>query len=681
MAEIKAATNEKVFQIAAFGGLNQAPDGDTKLKYGEAAEMNNFRITRDGNLQRRPGTKTILDISQTAQSDLEVIDSSGETAGYFLYGAGGLGDLKIKDGVGDLWNAPNGSGTADDIGIDGVEFEEWHISHEPSEPGREVDRHPVKGLWVGYVNGRQYMLGASGGKLFRLWSESGGFSAQPLGKISTDKDVHIFGFSNIAYILDGSHYWQWDGETFAQVSGYIPLVMQSIPPEGSTAESITFENVNRLTAKRRVWLSPDGSGTVFHLPESGIASIDSVEKLYSSGTDIPYIADAGAGTITFTSAPPQRVNGYEVIYTVENDYRSDVENMQYAELFAGTQDTRIFLYGDGTNKTIYSGIDYNGRPRADYFPDLYEALVGDENTPITAMIRHYSSLACFKSDSAWSISASSTTLSDGLNIPTFYVTPVNKTIGNEAPGQVSLILNSPYTLFGNDLYEWKNSSYYTSNLTRDERQARRISDRIWATLNSFKTKDCVCYDDNAAQEYYICFNGTALVYNYAVDAWSRYTEFPVSSLANIGDDLYIGTPDGKLKHFSTSYLNDDGEAINAYWESGSMSFGQEYMRKYSAMTFIGVKPESSTDITVSVETDKKVCEEKRIKTSSAQFDFNAVDFADMTWDIKRNATIYREKIKAKKFVFYKLLLYGESADARCTILSADIRVRFTGFTK
>ena len=58
MAQITGSTNEKIFQIKQWSGLHQNPDGDTKLKMGEAAAMRNFRITRDGNLQRRPGTMT-----------------------------------------------------------------------------------------------------------------------------------------------------------------------------------------------------------------------------------------------------------------------------------------------------------------------------------------------------------------------------------------------------------------------------------------------------------------------------------------------------------------------------------------------------------------------------------------------------------------------------------------------
>ena len=621
MAEIKAATNEKVFQITAFKGLNQNPDGDTKLKLGEAAVMENFRITRDGNLQRRPGTKTIINLNT---------------------------------------------------------------------------EHPILGLWVGYVNGYEYMLGACNGKLYKFWNDVGSdFEAEEIGSVSTVKDVHIFSFSNIVYILDGSKYRQWDGTTLKEVEGYIPLVQIAIPPDNSTSsESSSLENVNRLTGKRRVWLSPDGNGATFHLPEPFYSLNHVIDFLPNDDDDYwaegqkaekiidpdNYSFDAQAGTITFKDVPTAAVNRFEVEYDVNTDFRSQVENMLYAELFAGTQDTRIFLYGDGTNKTIYSGIDYNGNPRADYFPDLYEALVGDENTPITGMIRHYSSLACFKKDSAWSITANSLTLSEGLNIPAFYVTPVNKSIGLAAPGQVHLVLNSPFTLFGNDLYEWKNSSYYTSNLTRDERQAKRISDRVWSTLRNFKTEECYCFDDNDRQEYYICHNGEALVYNYAADAWSKFAAFPVSCMVSLHGEAYIGSPDGKIKQFDYDILSDDGKPIKAYWESGAMDFGQGYARKYAAQIWVGIKPEGNGEVWVTAQTDRSDdLKEKVVTTTMATF--GNVRFDNWHFTTNYKPKMKRLKIKAKKFVFYKLIFECTEAETRATVLAADIRVRFTGMAK
>lgn len=607
MATISGTTAERIFSLTAFKGLNENPDGDTKLKMGEAAAMWNFRITRDGNLQRRPGTKTVAEL-------------------------------------------PAG--------------------------------HPVKGLWTGFVNEHEYVLGACDGKLYKLWDDvSGEFDAVEIGALSTDNDVCIFGFSGIAYILDGSSYKQWDGTTLADVAGYRPLVMIAIPPDGGGE---LLENVNRLNGLRRAWISPDGTGTTFLLPDTTteITSIDYVKKTDTDEIVDPseYTYDLSTGTVTFNNPPARTTNSYEIGWTVRTTLRDQVTSMQYAELFAGQQDTRVFLYGDGSNRCIYSGIDYYGMPRADYFPDLYECHVGDANTPITAMIRHYSSLVCYKSTSAWMITATSLELADTLNIPAFYVTPVNRVIGNAAPGQARLLLNSPVTLFGNDLYQWTNSSYYTSNLTSDERQAKRISDRVWKDLKNFDAKTCYCYDDNDNQEYYICCGGTALVLNYAADAWSKYTEFPVSSMVNLHGELYIGTPDGRLKHLSYEWLSDDGEAIDAYWESGSMAFGQDYMRKYAAMLWVGIKPEGNSELWVTVQTDKNSqLNEKVVESTLASLD--KANFGRWSFATNRKPHMKKLKIKAKKFVFYKLIFKCNAADTRATVLAADIRVRYTGYTK
>ena len=62
MAQIAASSAISILKIKEFLGLNQNPDGDTKIRVGELSEMRNFAITRDMHLQIRPGTKTIFDI-------------------------------------------------------------------------------------------------------------------------------------------------------------------------------------------------------------------------------------------------------------------------------------------------------------------------------------------------------------------------------------------------------------------------------------------------------------------------------------------------------------------------------------------------------------------------------------------------------------------------------------------
>ena len=41
----------------------------------------------------------------------------------------------------------------------------------------------------------------------------------------------------------------------------------------------------------------------------------------------------------------------------------------------------------------------------------------------------------------------------------------------------------------------------------------------------------------------------------------------------------------------------------------------------------------------------------------------------------------RMKIKAKKFVYYKMIFRLEDAEETCTVLNADIRVRYTGYAR
>lgn len=604
MARIRSNLGETIYKIQKFSGLNESPDGDTKLKPGEAAVMRNFCITRDGNLKKRSGTITVAALS----------------------------------------------------------------------------RSPVMGLWCGEINGRKELLAASGDRLWRVWDdESGEFITEELGYVNTENRVYIFPFGGKAYIMDGTQYLCYDGTMLDSVDGYRPLVSVSVPPSGGGE---LLEQINKLCGMRRAWFSPDGESADFYLPENNIKSLDYIMDS-ASGKRFPaesYSADPAAGCVHFNEIPAEGVNTLEIGWSVADSDRAAVERMRFSELYNGSQDSRIFLYGDGSSRALYSGLDYDGRARADYFPDLNIIDIGDENTPITGMIRHFSRLMVFKSNSAWSVSYGLTALPDGSEAAAFYVTPVNRAIGNISPGQVQLVLNSPRTLFGSDLYEWKNSSAYGAAISVDERQAKCISDRVYATLGEFELADCLCFDDNAKQEFYICFGDRALVHNYAVDAWYEYTGLRITSMVSLNNETLIGTADGKIRLMSDKSLGDDGEEIDARWESGSMSFGSDSERKYSAVLWVGTKPQDSGEVTVTVQTDRKSRYSEKLVSSDLS-SFKRMNFADLSFRTGRKPIMARLRIKAKKFVFYKLIFENRSCDKAATVLSADIRVRTTGSAK
>lgn len=719
MATITGNTQEKIFSLKQWGGLNENPDGDTKLKLGEASVMTNWRITRDGNLKRRPGSELVCgcrngyteSVAGTAQTVFETSNAEHEVTMRSIISA----TLNVTPGFlalsGDTYvvnyaNRATYSGNAyftyggkywkfNGIDLaDGVYS--WKAYRVTSVPA-VGSTYGIAGMWTGWVNNEEVMLvacpnsmsnGVRQGFIYKVAPSGGSVLMTPLNSsaIPMPGSVHMFGFQGKVYFLTGAEYYEWDGTFtgtyFKAVEGYVPIVAVSLTPDGANE---TLENVNLLNGKRRVWISPDGvtdntedpavTGRTFPLPEKNI-TVDYVKNL-GTDTDLPvgdYSVDGALGKVTINTAPEQGVNSYEIAYTVGTTFRSQVTRMKFSELYSGTQDTRVFLYGDGSNQCIYSGIDYYGVPRADYFADLDACAIGDSNTPITSMIRHYSTLVCYKRSSAWSLTYGVISLTSDTMVPAFYATPVNRKVGNEPVGQVVLVNNSPVTLSNGEVYQWSNSSYYSSNLTQDERQAKRISDRIQKTIKEFDLSNCFCYDDNYAQEYYICYDGDALVWNYAADAWYKYEDFDMVAACNLGGELYYGTSDGKVFHLTEEVTTYDTDPIEAYWESGAMDFGQDYMRKYAAMLWVGIKPDADLEnaddsaVTVTVRTDRKAeYSEKLVTTAKAR--------------VGSEPFMTRLKIKAKKFTFYTLIFKSDGEGETPTINCADIRVRFQGYAK
>lgn len=746
MATITGATNEKVYSIPKWLGMNEHPDGDTNLRLGEAAKMVNWKITRDGNLKRRPGLEFFAGLNEdyavSISEDVVLIDNeltAGDMVQVYtavtamappgtvtMIGASGvvekgryrIGSATVEDGTLSgvspvSFEVTNGTlsavGTSDRMtmaqladALSELEDGEWLYIEYKEMPyalrndslivnkgayilsGYEISAvvdggtpMPVAGMWSGIAGGKPCLLAACDGRIWSLYdADTDTVVRNSIGTISTDKGVSFIPFDNKVYILNGYEYYVWDGVAVNPVTGYVPLVATAIGPTASAdAGELTAEYVNLLINKRRVWLSPDGNtNKTFRLPEKA-KTVNSVK--YLDGSTAPtYNFTTGTDTITFTSTLTAAVNSIEVEYSVNThednasipDYRSQITSNLFYEIFSGGTDMAIFVYGNGTNKAYYTGMDYDGLARPDYFPDQYEVQVGDSNTPITAMVRHYAVLVAYKPDSTWALSYGTAELATGDLTVAIHVTPVNRDRGNDAPGQVRLVNNNPVTCSGSELYQWTNSSYYTSNLTRDERQAIRISDKVQKSIKEIDFKHCCMWDDNDGQEFYISGNGATLVWNYVTDTWYRYDGLDAVMMCNFQGDVIIGTSGGKIFRLTYEKNTDDGIPVRAEWESGSMDFGASNMRKYSSMMWIGLKPTQGTSVDVCVVTDRKnTFREKIVNADKAK--------------VPGQPFPVRSKIKAKKFTFYKLLLSVDRAMPAVTVTNVDFRVRQTGYSK
>lgn len=557
------------------------------------------------------------------------------------------------------------------------EMRNWQVTpqfHLRVRPGYDLLKQfsgPVRGMWTGYVAGELKALCVADGGIWEL-------NRHPVRRIGDiwDAPTTMFGFGNKVYFLNGHEYLVWDGEGYVDtVSGYVPLVTTAIAPGGG---GTAVENANRLTGRRRCRFSADGEATEYHLPEKNLLA---VEKVVIAEKDVTgWTVDRETGVITFEKAPEAGNSNVEVWYCVPNDLRAQVEAMRFAEQFNGAADTRVFLYGDGSAKAIYCGVTEDGTVSAEYFPDLYEVLLGSENAPLTGMIKYYDRLLSFKADGgAFATKYEITTLADGSVIPGFMTVSVNREIGNLAMGQVRLVKNVPRTIFNGNVYDWTIANY----ATRDERNAKLISQRVQATMETADPDKVFCFDDDTKQEYYIFLNddrGTALIHNYEIDVWYTYTDLPVVGASRFGDSLYFGFSDGRVVKFSEDFPNDHGQAIDAYFASGNMSFDRDYMRKHSSVVWVSVKPTANANLLVTARSDRRSDHMDKAVTMSLST-FLSADFGRWSFLTDRAPQMERMKLKVKKFVYYQLILKSNYRASDATVLGVDFRVRYTGYVK
>ena len=593
MAQITAASDERVFKIQKFLGLNESPDGDTQLKMGEASEMRNWKITPQNHLRVRPGFATVKQF-----------------------------------------------------------------------------QGPVRGLWSGYVAGELKSICAADGGVYEFLEN------RRIGDVC-DAPTTFFGFGNKVYLLNGQEFLVWDGDGYVDtVDGYIPLVSTAMSPAGG---GTPVENVNRLTGRRRCRFSADGEAIKYHLPETELASVDRVQ-VDEEDLNFGWTADTALGVVTFKTAPAKGQSNVQIWYTAPNARRSEVEGMRFAEQFNGAADTRVFLYGDGTAKALYCGVTEDGTASAEYFPDLYEILVGSENAPITGMIKYYNRLMSYKADGgAYSTSYEVTTLADGSMIPGFQTVSLHREIGCDAPGQVRLVKNVPRALFRGNLYDW----VYANYATRDERNAKLISQRVQNSLGRADPEKVFAFDDDTRQEYYLFLNddsGTVVVHNYQVDAWYTYTGMPATCGCRVGDSLYFGFSDGRLVRFSENIYGDDGQAIDAFFASGNMSFDKDYKRKHSSVIWVSTQPTAHANLIVSARSDRR-SDYMDKEVTQMLFSFANADFRNWSFLTNGLPQMERLKLKVKKFVFYQLILKSNYEASDATVLGVDMRVRYTGYVK
>lgn len=521
--------------------------------------------------------------------------------------------------------------------------------------------HDVQGMWYGKLSGTFYLLFACNGNVYK--SVAGVNTS--IGTL-TDAKTHFFSFADKVYMINGTDYKSWDGTTFATVAGYIPLIATATPPTGGGTAN---ETINLLTGKKRQTFSGDAAAVAYQLAETSLTSVDVViVDGVTKATPADYSVNLTTGVVTFVSAPATGVDNVDIQWTKGSGSRSEITANKFAMLFGGQNDSRVFAYGDGTNRYYYTGLA-NGVPSAEYWPALNYREISSAQFAVTDIVRQYDRQLIYTNGGETWYSYYDPITVDGNVIADFPTFPLNDAIGNITYGQAQLIENNPFSI-QNGVHEW------VATNVRDERNASYKSKRVQPSLDVVDLTTALTVDWEAQREYWLAIGSQIWVYNYRLDAWYRFELADEITCFLVADnDLYIGTPDGQIMKFDSSHRNDNGTAIAARWEMSFYDFDAEYLRKFLTEMWISLKPEDKSSVDIAFETDR--VGNSTIYTATYNLTtFVSADFGDWSFLVNYNPQPFRFKIKAKKFVYFKLILTNDATDEKLTILSINLPVRY-----
>jgi len=533
----------------------------------------------------------------------------------------------------------------------------------------------VTGIWHGQLNGNDRLLFARGGKVYEHITQWDGDIDEELGIIADSYPTTFFVTNNIVYIMDGTDLYQWDGDDFKTVAGYVPTAFTAVPPTGG---GTILEGLNYLTGKKKMKFSGNGSATVFQLPELSIGSVDKVVVGVSTKAEGPdYSVNKANGTITFVTAPPNGVNNVEVSWT-----KTDPEHRQLitkCKHYGGQYYARFWIYGnpDQKNTRFCSGVTMAGGSDPTYLPMYTESDVGEHE--ITAITTQYDKQLIWTTGdsggaSAWySTSETYIDSNSGIMGTLFPVFPINAKVGNMAPGQVQIILNNPFTI-------WKGVYQWVSTYVMNEKNAEWISKRIQRDLDPLDLTKAITWDWDDKGLYLLCIGKKVWVYNYRVDAW-YILDLPhePTCFMTVGKKLLFGTTDGQIMRFSEDIPTYDGEIIEADWHMGFYHFGAEWLRKFVQRVFVSILPLVSTHVDVTFQTDMRDVNDiikARYKLSS----FDDWDFSDFSFETNYSPQPFKFKIRAKKIDYFKLKISNKGTDG-AVVLSITLPVRIGGEVK
>lgn len=516
----------------------------------------------------------------------------------------------------------------------------------------------------------------AGTKLYRFSQTASEHWTELAGDMA-DRFSQSFLFDKKLYLLDGKTYRVYDGTALKSVSETAKVPTTLISRDPQKGGGVSYQPRNLLSAGFQETFLGIAGETRYQLSAKELdATAVTAEVLTSSGewakkvegTD--FTVDRKAGLVTFTAAPgASPVSGRDNVkitaYKTQRDKETKAEaaeklhHCQVCTLYGvGGAEDRVFLSGNPDKP----GMDwYSAFEDPTYFPDTQYTQLSRDGSAVVGYAVIGNALAAFLSGSETARAAVIRTgLLNEKGDPVFRVTNSLAGAAPVAPQSFAVLGREPLFLTSRGVYAItaeeltgekyaQERSYYLSNVLAE---ATGKEEAFTAIYRDF---------------YVLALGGDLYLLDGQQKSYERDT--PYSSfqyecyyLPKIGarvlfveadGALWFGTADGKLKRFhrevdSPKSYDDDGEAIDAWWETGDFRGNRFYKSKTFTALAVCLAAAPLTGVKISALRRGLWREVFDAKDRARFLDWEYIDFSKFVFSADRTPHTLTGKIKLKK---------------------------------
>ena len=444
-------------------------------------------------------------------------------------------------------------------------------------------------FWCGRVFGKLYLYAWLNNYTYRYDFSTGTVSrvGKPIGEHDLSKPKFFF-FGGELYIstADGIHKIA-DNGFMHEMYGYAPLVGKDWTND---LVGEINEPLNIMNRRARFTYTVSDTPSIFFRVLYPVKTINSVKVNGIELESSRYYFDPLYNSVNISKLEARDRVEIAVTFDLEDSPQlTSLLASDHIEVFGGMSNSRIFAWSDTAGSMVYStGYISPAEEAANnevynmpnwqylYFPEGYEFKVGNGDSPIKAITRHYDRLLFFTERDVWMADNETCALEP---IPTMNI---NSKRGCSVNGGVALAGNDPISIGNGELLRWTSD---TDEL--NECNAYCISRPISHLIPEgfFANAKVVSFSGRSEVWFYDPTNteGIVWIYNWEKKMWYRFEGILADHIFDAeGQICFIR--DNYIYRFDESaiydYYDETGISyIKARLESGYIELGSEKSRR------------------------------------------------------------------------------------------------------